>query len=210
MLRNAPPAPAQGIRLACEEGPTFAGPLQAMRLTTPFQAPARAPLAGGPGLLAGAAAGTLGVWVLDRIDWFLFRREPASSRERTRRIRPGGEPPSHVLAGLAERALGLRSSPMRHEALGTAIHYAIGVVPAAFYGALRGRYPGLTAGRGTAFGLGGFVLLDEIANAASGLAAPLHKYPWQAHARSLVAHAAYGLVTETALRAIDRRMARRS
>ena len=41
-------------------------------------------------LLKGAIAGAAGVWVMDRVDWFMFRHEDPAARRRTRRVRPGG------------------------------------------------------------------------------------------------------------------------
>jgi hypothetical protein len=40
---------------------------------------------------------------------------------------------------------------------------------------------------------------DEIANPSLGFAAPPRRYPWQPHARGLVAHLVYGVVTEMLL-----------
>lgn len=44
---------------------------------------------------------------------------------------------------------------------------------------------------------------DQWLNAIAGLAAKPSEYPWQAHARGLVAHAVYSLTLETALRITD-------
>ncbi|HZB61048.1 MAG TPA: hypothetical protein VE423_00120, partial [Microvirga sp.] len=80
---------------------------------------------------------------------------------------------------------------------------------AAIYGALRGRVPGVDAGAGLVYGLAMFALEDEIANPAFGFAAPPGRYPWQPHARGLVAHLVYGVVTEMLLRAMAPRSRRR-
>jgi hypothetical protein len=45
-----------------------------------------------------------------------------------------------------------------------------------------------------------FLVQDEAVNAATGLSARPGQYPWQAHARGLVAHLVYGLVTDGVLR----------
>lgn len=165
----------------------------------------------GPALadvVAGALAGALGVWALDRVDWFLYRREPAASRLRTRAVRPGGEDPAHVAATRLEHRLGWSPTPAQHHAAGTAIHYLIGVAPTIAYALMRKRQPALTKGRGALYGLSAFLLADEAMGPLLGLAAPPHKYPWQPHARSGVAHVVLGLVIEAALREVDRRRAR--
>ncbi len=155
------------------------------------------------GMLLGAVAGAVGVWVMDRVDWFNYRHEDPEARRRTRRVRPGGEDPAHVMARMAEGAVGAELSPAQHHAVGTAIHSAIGIGPGALYGALRGHVPALGTGRGTLYGLGLFLLQDELGNAALGTGADPRAYPWQAHARGLVAHLVYGVVTDTVLRVLQ-------
>ena len=53
--------------------------------------------------------------------------------------------------------------------------------------------------RGLLYGLGPFLLEDELANPVAGFAAGPTAYPWQAHARGFVAHLVYGVVTDTVL-----------
>lgn len=51
-------------------------------------------------------------------------------------------------------------------------------------------------------GFGLFVFQDELINAAAGLSGNPKDYPWQAHARGLVAHLVYGLMTDVAFSAM--------
>lgn len=68
-------------------------------------------------LLKGAIAGAIGVWVMDRVDWFMFRREDPAARRRTQDVRPGGRDPAHVIAGGAARLVGVElSSPRQNPA----------------------------------------------------------------------------------------------
>lgn len=154
-------------------------------------------------LLHGLLAGIAGTWALDRVDWFFYDREPEWSRRRTRLVRPGGEDPAHVLATRLERLAGVQPSKRTHEAAGLLVHYLVGVLPAGLYGVVRPHTPG-GALQGLAYGLVGF-LGDLLGSPASGLAAPARAYPGRVHARSLAAHLVYGLVTELALQALDRR-----
>ncbi|WP_206435995.1 DUF1440 domain-containing protein [Altericroceibacterium xinjiangense] len=153
--------------------------------------------------LIGAAAGAAAVWVMGRVDWFNFKHEDPEARRRTQAVRPGGMDPAHVLADKAASALGKDLEPKEMSAAALSIHYSLGVLPGAIYGALRAQTPELTAGRGTLFGLGLFLLQDEGLNAVTGLSAKPQDYPWQAHARGFVAHAVYGLVLDSALRLTD-------
>jgi hypothetical protein len=67
---------------------------------------------------------------------------------------------------------------------------------------MQDRAPALGVGRGALFGLGLFLLQDELVNAATGLSARPRQYPWQAHARGLIAHIVYGVVTDPLLRVL--------
>ena len=156
-------------------------------------------------LAVGALAGAAAVWVMDRVDWFNYRRglDNARTRRRTREARPRGMDPAHLLAAEATEAAGVALSARQRDRLGLAVHYAIGIAPGAFYGALRGRVPALDAGRGSLFGLGLFLLQDEGLNAVTGLSGRPQDYPWTAHARGLVAHLVYGLVTDALCRVAD-------
>lgn len=150
-------------------------------------------------MLRGAVAGAVGVWVMDQVDWFNYRHEDPAARRRTQEARPGGLDPAHVMANKVAGALGAELSPPQPHPVGIAVHYSLGVGPGALYGALRDRAPVVGTGRGLLYGLGLFLLQDELANAAVGLSASPREYPWQAHARGLVAHLVYGLVTDTVL-----------
>jgi hypothetical protein len=153
-------------------------------------------------MLKGAVAGAAGVWVMDRLDWFLYGRESAETRQRTEDARPGGRDPAHVIAGMAADAVGVELASPKQNPAGLAVHYSLGILPGALYGALRSRVDYLGAGRGLLFGLGLFVVEDELANPLLGTAAPPGRYPWQAHARGLVAHLVYGLVTDVVFGAL--------
>lgn len=156
--------------------------------------------------LAGLAAGAVGVWALDRLDWFLYRSEPAPARARTEAVREGGEAPAGLLVTRAEKAAGTQLSPRGHYLAELGVHYSIGIVPAIAYAVLRDRLP-LRAGpvRGGLYGATLWLLQDEAVNPLVGLSAPPGDYPWQNHARALAAHVLYGITTEAVLNAMQRR-----
>jgi len=153
--------------------------------------------------LVGAMAGAAAVWVMDRVDWFNFRHEDPEARARTQAVRPRGLTPAPLLADKIAKGLGLDLQPANDSAAGKAVHYAIGIMPGALYGALRHKVPGLDAGRGALFGTGLFLIQDEGLNAVVGLSAKPQDYPWQAHARGFAAHIVYGLVLDTTIRLAD-------
>ncbi|WP_210530038.1 DUF1440 domain-containing protein [Rubellimicrobium arenae] len=154
-------------------------------------------------LLKGAAAGAAAMWVLDRVDWAMWDAEASETRAQTRRARPGGLDPAHVAANRIAGAMGRELNPPQPHPAGLALHYSFGMVPTLAYAVLRHRHPAVAAGGGTLWGLAMTLIEDEGINPALGLAAPPQHYPWQDHARSVVAHAVLGAVAEGVLRALD-------
>ncbi len=154
------------------------------------------------GLVRGAIAGAAGVWALHEVDKYLAVREGAPSRAATVAGRPNGMDAAHELANRAALALGADLDNPDHNAVGLAIKYAIGIVPAALLGVLRDRLGGLTAGRGFAFGVTTWAVEDEWAASRLGLAGPPSRYPWQAHGRGFIGHVAYGLTVDAVLRVL--------
>ena len=159
----------------------------------------------------GAVAGAAAVWVMDRVDWFNFLHVvPSEARRRTQAVRPGGMDPAHVAADKIATAAGYDLEPKGNNPVGQAVHYSVGIAPAVLYSVLRRRTPAVTAGHGSLFGLGFFLVEDEGLNTLTGLSAPQGAYPWQAHARGLAAHLAYGVATELALNAAEKALGRRA
>ena len=156
--------------------------------------------------LIGAAAGAAGTAVLDRVDWFLWDHEEPAARHRTEAVRPGGEPPADALVSRAEEALGADVDRDTHQQRSVATHYAIGIAPAIAYALFRDRLPVQGLARGAVYGLALWLVQDEAMNTISGLGAKPRDYPWQAHARGLIAHTAYGVATELALNAAEKAM----
>ncbi|MFC4174610.1 hypothetical protein ACFOYU_21575 [Microvirga sp. GCM10011540] len=154
-------------------------------------------------LASGAMAGAAAVWVMDRADWLMVAYEDPAAWSRTKEVRPNHKDPAHNMAGMAAKAVGAEPPPEPHPA-GLAIHYALGMGPAAVYSTLREHVPGGVVGRGALLGLGMFLIEDEVLNPVLGTAAPPQRYPWQAHARSVVAHLVFGIATEAMLSLLDR------
>lgn len=174
----------------------------------------------------GAVGGAIAVWAMDRVDWALWRLEGPETRSRTTAVRPGGEPPAHVIATKLKRLAGVEIpgsaevpsllerldtkglTGNRHHILSTGIHYAIGIGPATAYGIMQDKLPLSGAARGALYGLTLFLAQDEAANALTGLSAKPQEYPWQDHARGLIAHLVYGIVTDAVVTAAKAQLAR--
>jgi hypothetical protein len=160
--------------------------------------------------LMGAAAGTIATWVMDRVDWFMFDHEDPAARRLTETVRPGGMDPAHVTVNKMAEAMGTELSPKQPHPAGIAMHYGLGIGPAALYGALREQYPTMAAGRGALFGFAVYVLNDEVLNTVTGSGADPRAYPWQAHARGLISHLVYGMATDLALNMMEQATQRES
>ncbi len=92
----------------------------------------------------------------------------------------------------------------REEALEAALwlHYAYGLLSGAAYGAAVAKRPATRAGFGIAFGVGLWLVGDELAMAAAGLSNPFERKA-SSHGSALVAHILFGLVTEGGRRALS-------
>lgn len=151
----------------------------------------------------GMVAGAIGVWALDRADYFMWDREDPETRAATAAVRPHGEAPAGVLVSEIEEATGRQLDDRQHDAAEQVVHYAIGIGPAVGYALLRDKLPGRGPARGLLYGLGIFLVQDEGINAVTRLGANPGEYPWQDHGRGLIAHLVYGLTTELALNAME-------
>lgn len=155
-------------------------------------------------MAAGALAGAVGVWAMDKVGWFLYEQEHAAALEREREARVHGKDPAHAALDKVSELSGVDVASGQPSAAGIGVHYGLGVVPGALYGAARREWPQLRAGGGALYGLGLFVTQDEMMAPLLGIAGSPGEYPWEAHARGLISHATLGVVTETVLSLFDR------
>jgi uncharacterized membrane protein YagU involved in acid resistance len=155
-------------------------------------------------LLKGAIAGVVGVWAMDRIGWFMYNREDPAALRQEIRARPDDLDVAHVAANRMAEAAGMSLSPRQPHPAGLAVHYGLGILPGMLYAPLRKSTRGVAAGQGLLYGTALFVVNDELMAPALGLASGPGAYPWQAHARGLVAHLVLGIVTHKTLDLLDR------
>ena len=156
-------------------------------------------------LILGGLAGAAAIYLMDRADTAMMEAEAPETRARTVAARPGGMDPAHVIAHRAADYIGVRLDDRQPHPAGQAIHYGIGVVMGALYAATANRLPLVGAGRGMAFGWMMSLGLDEGLNTYLGTAGRPSNYPWQDHARGVVAHGVWGLVVDSVLRVLNRR-----
>lgn len=162
-------------------------------------------------LIFGAVAAGGATWLMDLVTTKAYELEPKAVQDRENRAR-GGRTAYEIAAEKLSDSLDAELDEEELKAIGSAIHWALGISSGAVYGALRPmlRRPG----SGVVFGLAFWLLMDEAALTLLGLTPPPKKFPWQTHLRGLVGHLVLGATLEGAFAALDavtrRQSARRS
>ena len=155
-------------------------------------------------VVKGAIAGATSVWVMDMITWYMYRNEDPEAHRQEKKAQKGGKYVAIVAADKIANAVGARMNSKQEYIAGKTVHYLLGIMPGALYSVYRHKVKGLDKGRGLLYGLGLFILMDELIAPLAGLSSGPTAYPWQAHARGLAGHLAVGATTDTAVRALDR------
>jgi uncharacterized membrane protein YagU involved in acid resistance len=153
-------------------------------------------------LALGAAAGAVATWVMDEVTTALYEREPKKVQKRENAAR-GQKTAYEIAAEKAASVAGRKLTRKEGKAVGTAIHWSLGVSAGAVYGVLRNRIPALGLGSGLAYGTAFWLAMDEAALTLLGLTPPPQEFPWQTHLRGLAGHLALGAVVEAAFDAVD-------
>ena len=152
--------------------------------------------------IIGAAAGVAASWVMGKATSYLYAHENKEAKQQEKETR-GGKMAYGVAAEKAAELAGTELSDEQRKMYGSAIHWGLGVGAGAAYGAMRHRVPGVDWGRGIAFGLLFWLLVDEAGNTALGLTPPPQEFPWQAHARGLAGHLVFGITAEAVFQLTD-------
>ena len=157
-------------------------------------------------LAKGLVAGVVATAALVATREALWRMESEALRAHELSLRDGVEAsgfqkPVHAVAD----KYGVLLDKEEEQRAAKAVAWGAGIAGVTAYAFARERWPAARAGHGLAFGLTVWAVEDETLIPLAGMARPPQDYPWQAHARGLAAHAAYGLAAETALSAMDAR-----
>jgi putative membrane protein len=171
------------------------------------------------GLVAGIIGGLAGAWMMDRYHKVAARfqetsDEPGSGEQGGRQAAGqdiGGEheeseePATEKAAtAIVTGILGRTMSKEQKRFAGTATHYAFGASVGGFYGVLAEAAPVAGMGMGLPYGAGVWLVGDELAVPALGLARPPQEHPASTHANALVAHLIFGLTLEIVRRIVRR------
>lgn len=150
------------------------------------------------GLVRGALAGVAANWVMGQVTSYMYQHESEEAREQEQEAR-GGKMAYGVAAEKAAEVVGHELTEEQRQAVGQKIHWALAISAGASYGACRQPGWGVKMGRGLAFGVGFYLLVDEVANPVLDLTPGPLAFPWQTHARGFVAHLVFGAATEALL-----------
>lgn len=157
----------------------------------------------GKDIVKGALTGLAATYLMNQTTTWLYDHEAPATRAREDEAR-GGQSAYVNMAESAARSVGVTLSDDAKSRAGNAIHWSTGIVGGIKYAVLRRFRPELTAGYGLAYGLGFFLVLDELVNPLAGFTPGPAAFPWQAHARGLAGHLVYGASNHAALRVLDR------
>lgn len=154
-------------------------------------------------IVKGALAGAAATWLMTQATTWMYEHEGDETKQRENEAR--GDRSAYEVA--AEKAAGLAGTEISKEQraqAGLAIHWATGIGAGIVYALVRRRTPAAAVGKGLAFGTGFYLLLDELVNPLLGLTPGPLAFPWQAHARGLGGHLAFGATTDLVLDGLDR------
>jgi hypothetical protein len=166
------------------------------------------------GAVAGAAGGLLASWVMNQFqtvvgkitekakenDQHSSKRGDAESTDTAEGEDATVKAADRIARGVFHHTL----SKQEKKVAGPAVHYAMGAVSGALYGAAAEMTPAVTMGAGLPFGTAVWLAADEIAVPAFGLSKPPTRYPAPVHLQALGAHLLYGLTTDLVRRGLRR------
>lgn len=166
------------------------------------------------GAVAGAVGGLAASWAMVRFNHLIDPGDSGSDkagdrhRHRRQEARPNDtdgtipdEPGSmQAASAVAEPLLGRELTEREKEIGGPIMHYLFGAATGALYGAAAEMDSGLTRGAGVPFGIGVWLLADEIGMHAAGFASRPADYPLSRHAAAFGTHVVYGLTVEAVRR----------
>ena len=154
------------------------------------------------GALAGAIAGLVGAYAMERFQALWSETEKQARPKQT--AGAAKDEPTTVKAAerVVETVLHTELPEEVKPAAGEVVHYGMGMLSGAIYGAVAEVLPIARAGNGLVFGAVLWWLADNTAVPAIGLSKKPSAYPPSTHAYALSSHLVYGFVTETVRRVL--------
>jgi uncharacterized membrane protein YagU involved in acid resistance len=157
------------------------------------------------GAVAGLLAGIFGAAAMNRY-WAIVSavRTARSGGASAARASEEDDATVRTASAISEKVAHHALTRGEKSVAGPAVHYAIGALTGAFYGALAELPPRarVSVGRGAAMGAAVWLSGDEVAVWLLGFAKPPTQYPASTHLLSLGAHLVYGMTTDLVCRIV--------
>lgn len=154
------------------------------------------------GIIAGAVGGLVAAFVMTQ---YQALTEKLSETAGEKKPKGRKETPANVKAAMmvSENVFGHKLTKAEKDPAGEAMHYVMGGVSGAIYGATA-ELTGSTAtiGAGLPFGSAVWAVADDVVVPALGLSKSPTAYPLSTHAYALTSHWVYGLTTEIVRKAV--------
>lgn len=150
-------------------------------------------------LTYGAIAGAIGVFLMDRFTWAFYNNEDHKVYQQEKEAQKGGKYAPNAIGKHLTDKLGLHLPDKQQYIVGRSIHYFMGMAPGSLYALKRQHLSDWGLWRGPLYGFSLFIIFDEVLVPSLGYASGPTAYPWQAHARGLVAHLLLGTTTDAVL-----------
>ena len=151
------------------------------------------------GIVAGAVGGLAAAFVMTQ-----YQALTAKISETSKKPSKKEEEPANVKAAqmVSENIFNRKLKKAEKEPAGEAMHYLMGGVSGAIYGATAELTGATTFAAGLPFGSAVWAIADDVIIPALNLSKPPSEYPLATHAYALSSHWVYGLVTETVRKAV--------
>jgi hypothetical protein len=155
-------------------------------------------------LLQGVVIGIAATQALDWLSIVLYENEDRATRRAEDRARGNLHAYERALDRTL-RASGVKLPVAQVRRWGWRFHKVFGALGGVGYLLARRRNPKIGYGSGLAFGVGFFLLVDELLIPALRLTPGPRAFSWKVHARAAVSHLAYGVAAERVARALEAR-----
>ena len=153
------------------------------------------------GVVAGAVGGLAASYVMDQFQAAWIALAPRKRKKGTSQEEPATE---KAASAVSEGLFGHKLTKAEKKVGGTAVHYAVGGLTGALYGAAAELAPSVGRGVGVPYGTAVWLVVDEAAVPALGLSKPVTKYPLSVHVYALASHFVFGATTDLVRRGVRR------
>lgn len=151
---------------------------------------------------AGALGGLAGAFVMNQFQALvslaskkLSEQEGGDEQKQDEQGQKGDDATVKTAKAISSGVLGHELTEDEKKWAGPLVHYSLGTVLGAIYGAMAEAMPVVSIGAGSAYGAAVWAGADEIAVPALGLSGPPTESPLSTHVNALAAHVVFGLTT---------------